>query len=63
MKLAAMRTAQLLNIAGLVRDARLEAKTAARYLGWMEATYIIRKIQPFLRNRAGRAKRSPKPLS
>ncbi len=60
MKLAALRTAQLLNVAGLARDARLEAKTAARYLGWMEATYIIRRVQPFLRNKASRVKKSPK---
>ncbi|NPV59410.1 MAG: ATP-binding protein [Actinobacteria bacterium] len=60
MKLAALRTAQLLNISGLGRDAHLEAKTAARYLGWMEATYVIRRIQPFLRNKASRVKKSPK---
>ncbi len=60
LKLAALRTAQILNIAGLARDASLEAKTAARYLGWMEATYIVRRIQPFLRNKASRVKKSPK---
>jgi predicted AAA+ superfamily ATPase len=50
----------LLNIAGLARDAQLEPKTAARYLGWMEATYIVRRIHPFLRNKASRIKKSPK---
>ncbi|RJP29859.1 MAG: ATP-binding protein [Actinobacteria bacterium] len=60
LKLAALRTAQILNIASLARDASLDAKTAARYLGWMEATYIIRRVQPFLRNKASRIKKSPK---
>lgn len=60
MKLTALRTAQVLNTAGLARDAQLEPKTAARYLGWMEATYIIRRVQPFLRNKASRIKKSPK---
>jgi len=60
LKLTALRTGQLLNIAGLARDAQLEPKTAARYLGWMEATYIVRRIHPFLRNKASRIKKSPK---
>ncbi len=60
LKLAALRNAQILNIASLARDASLEPKTAARYLGWMEATYIIRRVQPFLRNKTSRVKKSPK---
>jgi predicted AAA+ superfamily ATPase len=60
MKLTALRTAQVLNIANLARDASLEPKTAARYLGWMEAGYIIRRIQPLLRNHTSRVKKSPK---
>jgi predicted AAA+ superfamily ATPase len=60
MKLSALRTAQILNVAELGRDARLEAKTAARYLGWMEATFIIRRVPPYLRNRASRVKKAPK---
>lgn len=60
MKLSALRTAQILNIAELGRDARLEAKTAARYLGWMEAAFIIKRVPPYLRNRASRVKKSPK---
>lgn len=59
-KLAALRAGQILNIASIARDAKLEAKTAARYLGWMEATYIIRRLQPYLRNKASRIKKSPK---
>lgn len=60
MKLSALRTAQILNIAELGRDARLEAKTASRYLGWMEATFIITRVPPYLRNRASRVKKAPK---
>ncbi len=60
MKLCALRTSQVLNIAELGRDARLEAKTASRYLGWMEATFIVTRVPPYLRNRASRVKKSPK---
>ncbi|MBN2167771.1 MAG: ATP-binding protein, partial [Actinobacteria bacterium] len=59
-KLAALRTGQILNIASIARDAKLEAKTAARYLGWMEATYVICRLQPYLRSKASRIKKSPK---
>ncbi|MBU1670098.1 MAG: ATP-binding protein [Actinobacteria bacterium] len=60
MKLSALRTAQILNIAEIGRDAKLEAKTAARYLGWLEATFITRRVPPYLRNRASRIKKAPK---
>jgi len=60
MKLSALRTAQILNITELGRDARLQAKTAARYLGWLEAAFIVKRVPPYLRNRASRVKKAPK---
>jgi uncharacterized protein len=60
LKLTALRTAQILNVAELGRDAKLESKTASRYLGWMEATFVVARVPPYLRNRASRVKKSSK---
>ncbi len=60
LRLAALRTSQILNIANLARDASLEPKTASRYLGWMEAGFIIKRVPPFMRSRTSSIKKSPK---
>ena len=60
LKLAALRTSQLLNASELGRDAKLEAKTASRYVGWMEASFIIHRLPPYRRNKASRIIKSPK---
>ena len=60
LKLAALRTANLLNVSELGRDARLENRTATRYLGLMEASFIIHRLPPYLRNRASRVIKTPK---
>ncbi|MSP62580.1 MAG: ATP-binding protein [Myxococcales bacterium] len=58
--LAALRTAQVLPVSGLARDAQLSVITAGRYLGLLETSYVIRRIPPFLGNRASRLIKSPK---
>jgi uncharacterized protein len=58
--LTALRTAQLLNVSEIARDAKLTAVTATRYLGLLEASFVIRRIGPFLGNRASRLIKSPK---
>lgn len=60
--LAAMRTAQVLVISDLARDARLSAATAARYLHLLEASFVVRRLPPFLRNRSARLIKSPRLL-
>lgn len=60
MRLAAMRTGQLLQPSELARDAKLKAATAGRYLSLMEASFIIRRLGPYLSNRASRLIKSPK---
>ncbi|MBI4249160.1 MAG: ATP-binding protein, partial [Elusimicrobia bacterium] len=60
MRLAAMRGGNLLSPSELARDAKLKATTAARYLGLMEASFVIRRLEPFLSNRASRLIKSPK---
>ncbi len=60
MKMAALRTGNILNETELARDARLTVKTTGRYLGLMEAGYILRRLPPFLRNRTTRLMKTPK---
>lgn len=62
LRLAAHRTAQVLNISELARDASLPVKTAYRYLGWMETSFILRRLYPYLGNRVSRLIKSPKLL-
>ncbi len=58
--LAALRTAQVLVIASLARDARVSAAVAARYLNLLEASFLVRRLPPFLGNESKRLVRSPK---
>lgn len=58
--LTALRTGQLLKPSELARDAKLNTATASRYLGLMEASCVIRRIGPYLANRASRLIKSPK---
>jgi predicted AAA+ superfamily ATPase len=60
--LAALRTGQLLNQSDLARDARLPATTAARYLGLLEASFVVSRLPPHLKSRAARLIKSPKVL-
>lgn len=59
-QLAALRTAQVLVISTLARDAKLSAATAGRYLDFLEASFLIRRLPPFLKNRSSRLIKSPK---
>jgi len=59
-KLASIRTGQLLNLSQLARDARLSLVTTTRYLQLAETSFLFRRLVPFLRNRASRLIKSPK---
>jgi predicted AAA+ superfamily ATPase len=59
-QLAALRTGQVLVTSTLARDAKLTAATTARYLALLEASFVIRRLPPFLRNRSSRLIKSPK---
>jgi len=59
-QLAALRTGQVLVISTLARDAKLSAATAGRYLDLLEASFLIRRLPPFLKNRSLRLVKSPK---
>ncbi len=60
LKLTALRTAQILNASELARDASLPTNTATRYLGWMEASFMIRRLPPFMRNKSSSVIKTPK---
>lgn len=59
-QLAALRTGQVLVISTLARDAKLNAVTTGRYIDLLEASFLIRRLPPFLKNRSSRLVKSPK---
>jgi len=59
-QLAALRTGQVLVISALARDAKLSAATAGRYLGLLEASFLVHRLPPFTKNRSVRLVKSPK---
>ncbi len=59
-QLAALRTGQVLVVSTLARDAKLKAVTAGRWLALLEASYLVRRLPPFLKNRSSRLVKSPK---
>ena len=59
-QLAALRTGQVLVQSRLASDARLNAVTAGRYLNLLEASFLIRRLPPFVKNRSSRLVKSPK---
>ncbi len=58
--LVALRTGQVLNVSELARDAHLNHATATRWLGLLEASFMVRRLGPFLGNRTSRLLKSPK---
>lgn len=60
LRLAALRTGQVLNQSELGRDAKLPASTVSRYLGILETSFVLGRLSPFLRNRTTRLIKSPK---
>jgi len=59
-RLTALRTGQLLSPSQLGRDAKLPASTTSRYLSLFEASFLLFRIPPYLRNRSSRLIKSPK---
>jgi len=59
-KLASLRSGQILNMSQLARDARLSVVTTTRYLQLAETSFLFRRLSPFLRNRSSRLIKSPK---
>lgn len=60
LRLAALRTAQILNQSEIGRDARLNAMTAGRYLSLLETSCVLHRLPPYHRTRAAQIVKSPK---
>ncbi len=60
MRLAALRSAQILNQSELARDAKLSVNTVTRYLGLLETSMILDRVEPYLTSRTTRLIKSPK---
>jgi predicted AAA+ superfamily ATPase len=60
MKLAALRTGQVLNMSEIARDARLNSPTCSRYLNLMAISFIIYYLTPYLINPSSRIIKSPR---
>ena len=60
LRLASLRTGQMLNQSELARDAKLPASTVSRYLGLLEASFLVTRLSPYLRSRASRLIKAPK---
>jgi predicted AAA+ superfamily ATPase len=60
LRLAALRGGQLLNLAELARDSKLTVPTVTRYLGLLEASFVVARLSPYLRSRATRLIKSSK---
>jgi predicted AAA+ superfamily ATPase len=60
LQLVCLRTGQILNVSQLGRDAKLTSATTSRYVSLLETSFIISKLNPYLRNKASRLIKSPK---
>jgi predicted AAA+ superfamily ATPase len=60
LRLISLRTGQLLSSSQVGRDAKLNATTTSRYLSLFEASFLINRIPPYLRNKSSRLIKSPK---
>ncbi len=59
-RLAALRTAQVVNLQDLARDAGVSPRTAREWLSVLEDSFLIRLVRPWFTNRSRRMTKSPK---
>ena len=60
LKMCAARTAQLLNLSALAADCGISHVTARQWLTVLEASYVVRLLQPYQRNFGKRLVKTPK---
>jgi len=60
LKLAAGRTGQILNVSSLAADAGISPKVASEWLSVLEASYIVRLLEPWHANLNKRLTKAPK---
>jgi predicted AAA+ superfamily ATPase len=60
LRLAAARTAQLLNLNALANDCGISQPTADAWMNLLEASYLVRRVSPYYRNFGKRLVKTPK---
>jgi predicted AAA+ superfamily ATPase len=60
LRLCAGRTGSLLNLTGLASDAGISHVTAKTWIGLLEASYIVKRVQPWHSNLGKRLVKTPK---
>lgn len=60
LRLTALRTAQVVRLGELGRDAHIDQETAGRYLRLLEASFVAYPLAPYSGNRTSRLVRTPK---
>lgn len=60
LRLAAARSGQLLNLSALGADAGVSAVTAREWIGVLEASYLVMRLQPYFENFGKRLVKTPK---
>ncbi len=60
LQLLAIRTGQLLNYAGIARDADLPQTTLKRYMALLDGVFLVKTIPPWFGNQSKRLVKSPK---
>jgi len=60
LRLICLRSGQILNMSQLGRDAKLTFSTTSRYIALLETSFVISKLNPYLRNKTSRLIKSPK---
>lgn len=58
--LCALRSGEILNVAGLARDCGITEKTAREWLSALEASHIVHLVQPYFSNQGKRLIKTPK---
>jgi predicted AAA+ superfamily ATPase len=59
-RLCAARTGQVLNFSDLASDTGISVPTAQRWLSILQATFLVRLVQPFFENITSRVRKAPK---
>ena len=59
-RVCAARTAQVLNLSDLSSDSGISVPTAQRWLSILQATYLVRLVQPYFENIVSRVRKAPK---
>lgn len=60
LRLAALRTAQVLNLNDLARDCGTNPVTISRWLSLLETSFLVRRVPPYFSSRAKRLVKAPK---